>query len=199
MRIIGLTGSIACGKSTVSSFLAGQGYSVVDGDRLSRELTAPGSPVLNVLRESFGSEIFCEDGSLNRRRLGRIVFSDPDARKCLDDLMEPYLLALTRQRIEDIRLSGASLCFLDMPLLYEKGYDRLCDSVWVVWLPEKTQLSRLMERDGFTRDEAISRIRAVLSSDEKAALADRVIDNSGSFSQTSRIVSDFLSEELHKM
>ncbi len=196
MRIIGLTGSIACGKSTVSSFLAGQGYPVVDGDRLSRELTAPGSSVLNVLRESFGSEIFCEDGSLNRRRLGRIVFSDPDARKRLDDLMEPYLLALTRQRIEDIRLSGASLCFLDMPLLYEKGYDRLCDSVWVVWLPEKTQLSRLMERDGFTRDEAISRIRAVLSSDEKAALADRVVDNSGSFSQTSRIVSDFLSEEL---
>ena len=196
MRIIGLTGSIACGKSTVSSFLVSRGLPVVDGDRIARDLTVPGSPVLEEIRRAFGPEFFYEDGSLNRRRLGRLVFSDPQARNALDELMAPYLLSATREQIGMIRSSGAPLCFLDMPLLYEKGYDRLCDAVWVVWLPEDGQLSRLMARDGFSREEALSRIRAVLSSDEKAALADRVIDNSGSVEKTYRIVSDLLSEEL---
>ena len=196
MRIIGLTGSIACGKSTVSSFLAARGFPVVDGDRISRELTAPGSPVLGILRQTFGADYFYEDGSLNRRRLGQLVFSNPQARRDLDQLMAPYLLSATRRRIAEISASGTPLCFLDMPLLYEKNYDRLCDSVWVVWLPEDVQLSRLISRDGFSREEALSRIRSVLSSDEKAARANRVIDNSGPVEQTYRIVSDFLDAEL---
>ena len=196
MRIIGLTGSIACGKSTVSSFLISRGFPVIDGDRISRELTVPGSPVLQEIYSTFGPEYFSPDGSLNRRRLGQLVFSDPRARQALDDLMAPHLLSATRRHLDECRASGAELCFLDMPLLYEKGYDRLCDAVWVVWLPENVQISRLMARDGFTREEAVSRIRAVLSSDEKAALADRVIDNSGSVQNTYGIVSDFLSAEL---
>ena len=197
MRIIGLTGSIACGKSTVSSFLSSQGYPVVDGDRLARQLTADGSPVLKVLRQHFGSEIFYDDGSLNRRRLGQIVFSSPQARLKLDALMAPYLMDATCKNIAEIRSSGASICFLDMPLLFEKGYDRLCDSVWTVWIPESLQLSRLIARDGFTREEALERIHAVLSSDEKAARADRIIDNSGSMDNTRMIVSDYLAAELN--
>ena len=198
MRIIGLTGSIACGKSTVSSFLMSRGFPVIDGDRISRELTVPGSPVLQDIYRTFGPDFFGADGSLNRRRLGQLVFSDPQARRALDDLMAPHLLSATRRRIDECRASGAELCFLDMPLLYEKEYDRLCDAVWVVWLPENIQISRLMSRDGFTREEAVSRLRAVLSSDEKAALADRVIDNSGSPENTYGIVSDFLSAELQR-
>ena len=195
MRIIGLTGSIACGKTTVSSYLVSLGFPVVDGDRLSRELTAPGSPALDSIIQAFGPQVLYEDGTLNRRRLGQLVFRDPTARETLDTLMAPFLWSLTTRRIEEIRSFGASLCFLDMPLLFEKGYDRLCDSVWTVWLPEKIQVSRLMARDGFTQEEAFQRIRAVLSSDEKAARADRVIDNSGSPEQTRYIVSGFLSEE----
>ena len=87
MRIIGLTGSIACGKSTVSSFLISRGFPVIDGDRISRELTVPGSPVLQEIYSTFGPEYFSPDGSLNRRRLGQLVFSDPRARQALDDLM----------------------------------------------------------------------------------------------------------------
>ena len=117
MRIIGLTGSIACGKSTVSAYLASRGCPVVDGDRLARELTAPGSPVLGLIRSSFGESVFCEDGSLNRRRLGQLIFSDPLARRNLDALMAPYLMSLTRHRIDELRSSGAPLCILDMPLL----------------------------------------------------------------------------------
>ena len=196
MRIIGLTGSIACGKSTVSSFLSSRGIPVVDGDRLSRELTSPGSPALRAVAQSFGEQVLYEDGTLNRRCLGRIVFSDPQARQQLDDLMAPYLLSATRQRVDEIRASGAPLCVLDMPLLLEKGYDRLCDTVWTVWLPEDLQLARLMSRDGYTRDEAVNRIRSVLSSDEKARRADRVIDNSGPVEQTFSVVSGYLEEEL---
>ena len=196
MRIIGLTGSIACGKSTVSAYLASRGFPVVDGDRLSRELTAPGSPVLGSIRRSFGDSVFCEDGSLNRRRLGQLIFSDPQARQDLDALMAPYLMSLTRRRIDELRSSGTPLCILDMPLLYEKGYDRLCDTVWTVWLPENIQIARLMARDGYSYEEALSRIRSVLSSDEKACRADRVIDNSGPVEQTVNIVSELLAEEL---
>ena len=163
MRIIGLTGSIACGKTTVSNYLISCGFPVVDGDRISRDLTATGSPALQQIRQVFGDDILYEDGSLNRRRLGRLVFSDPAARQQLDDVMAPFLLSATRQQIEAARASGARLCFLDMPLLFEKGYDRFCDAVWTVWLPLDLQLSRLMARDGFTQEEAMSRIRSVLS------------------------------------
>ena len=197
MRIIGLTGSIACGKSTVSSYLVSRGFPVVDGDRISRELTAPDSPALQQIRQVFGENVFYDDGSLNRRRLGRLVFSDPAARQQLDDLMAPFLLSATQQQIEFARASGAHLCFLDMPLLFEKGYDRLCDAVWTVWLSPDLQLSRLMDRDGFTQEEAMSRIRAVLSSDEKAARSSRVIDNSGTVDQTYRTVDMLIAEELN--
>ena len=195
MRVIGLTGSIACGKSTVSAYLVSHGFPVIDGDRISRGLTAPGSPVLEEIRRAFGPDVFYGDGTLNRRRLGRLVFGDPASRKVLDDMMAPYLLRETRRQVDAAAASGAPLCFLDMPLLFEKGYDRLCDTVWTVWLPEKVQLERLMQRDGFTVEEAMDRIRSVLSSDEKAARANRVIDNSGPVEQTYAIVSGLLSEE----
>lgn len=198
MRIIGLTGSIACGKSSVSSLLLSRRIPVIDGDRLSRELTLPGKPVLLEIRRLFGDAYFASDGSLNRRALGQLVFSNPEARNALDHLMAPYLEALTEQRLQEAASSGASLCILDMPLLYEKGYDRFCDTVWTVWLPFETQLSRLMTRDGFTREEALSRIQAVMSSDEKAARANRIIDNSGAPEDTVRIVSALLDEEISR-
>ena len=196
MRIIGLTGSIACGKSTVSAFLASRGFPVIDGDRISRELTSPGSPATQQIMNVFGPDVFYEDGTLNRRRLGNLIFSNPSARAELDNLMAPFLLDITRQRISEARSSGSGLCFLDMPLLFEKGYDRFCDTVWTVWLPEDMQIERLIARDGFTHEEAANRIHAVLSSDEKAARAGRVIDNSGPVSRTYAIVSELLSEEL---
>ncbi len=199
MRIIGLTGSIACGKSTVSAHLLSRGFPVIDGDKISREMTSPGTPAAADIYRIFGPDVFYEDGSLNRRRLGRIVFSDDSARRALDELMAPYLLSETRSRIEHARASGAPLCFLDMPLLFEKGYDRLCDTVWTVWLPQSLQSERLIKRDGFTREEAEKRIAAVLSSDEKALRSDRVIDNSGTIEETLGTVDGFLQEEIRQL
>ena len=185
MRVIGLTGGIACGKSTVSDWLKSQPDCVViDGDQLSRELCVPGGAALPLIRDQFGDRFFLSDGSLNRRRLGSLVFSNSDARERLDRLMAPLLEDLTFRRLEEARRQGYTLCFLDFPLLFEKGYDRLCQSVWCVYLPRPLQLERLMARDGISREEAVQRMDAVLSSEEKASRSQVVIDNSGELSYT---------------
>ncbi len=197
MRVIGLTGSIACGKSMISQYLTERGYPVIDGDQLSRELTEPGSPVLAEIRETFGIRYINDNGNLNRRALGQLVFRDDNARNALDAIMAPHLMELTKQRLSFYEQSGAGMCFLDMPLLYEKGYDRLCSSVWCVWLPLRIQLNRLIARDGFTEEEAMARIRSVMSSDEKASRADHVIDNSGTVRQTLSVVDQLLEGEQY--
>jgi len=196
MRTIGLTGSIACGKSNVSATLAELGAYVIDGDLLSREVTAPGGMALPALREAFGDGIFHPDGTLDRRALGSIVFGNAEALARLNGIIHPMVIALTRQRIEAARLSGADLCVLDMPLLYETNMESLCDRVWCVWLPRETQLQRLMDRDGFTLEEAEARLRSQLSADEKAARADVVIDTSGSIEYTKSMIPALYAQEL---
>ena len=198
MRVIGITGSIACGKSTVSREMLRRGYPVIDGDALSRELTTPGGEAIPAIRSAFGDRYINPDGSMNRRAMSRLVFGNNRAREQLDLVMDPFLRKLTRERIEAAREAGAKLCFLDMPLLFEKQYDPLCDTVWCVWLPADLQLQRLMERDGFTREEAMSRISAVLSSDQKANLSSAVIDNSGTVEDTLRQASVLLDRELER-
>ena len=184
MRLIGITGGIACGKSTVSRVIQQQGFPVIDGDLLSRELTSPQGAAIPDILSVFGREYILPDGSMNRRKMGALVFSDPKAREQLDLVMAPHLKTATLQKISSARAAGVKLCFLDMPLLFEKGYDKLCDSTWCVWLPEQIQIARLMNRDGYTETEALNRIRSVMSSDEKANLASAVIDNSGSVENT---------------
>ena len=197
MRVIGLTGSIACGKTMISRYLTERGYPVIDGDQLSRELTEPGSPVLAEIRETFGVRYINDNGNLNRRALGQLVFRDENARNALDTIMAPHLMELTKQRLSFYEQSGAGMCFLDMPLLFEKGYDRLCSSVWCVWLPLRIQIDRLIARDGFTEEEAMARIRSVMSSDEKASRANHVIDNSGTIRQTLAVVDQLLEGEKY--
>ncbi len=198
MRVIGLTGSIACGKSSVSRELKALGYPVIDGDQLSRELTVPGSPVLSQIASVFGQEYLREDGSLNRSALGALIFRDAEARKKLDDLMAAPLEELVNQRLSEVRSRNAVLCFLEMPLLFEKGYQKYCDTVWCVWLSPEDQLSRLMRRDGYSEEEALSRIRSVMSSDEKAALSDVVIDNSAPLAETLAALPGLLDAEKSK-
>ena len=196
MLVLGLTGGIACGKSNISQTLRELGAVIVDGDVLSRELTANGGAALCDIRAAFGEGVFLPDGSLNRRALGSIVFQDDKARDTLDGIMQPLLLTLILRDIEDARLSGAAVCVLDMPLLYEKDINRLCDRVWCAFVPREMQLTRLMERDGFTREEAESRLRSQLPADEKAARADVVIDTSGSMDYTKDCVISLYAKEV---
>lgn len=196
MLVLGLTGGIACGKSTISLTLAELGSVIVDGDVLSRELTAPNGPALPDIRRAFDDGVFHPDGTLNRRELGAVVFADDKAREALDAIMQPLLLTMILRAIEDARLSGASVCVLDMPLLYEKGIDRLCDRVWCAYIPRETQLERLMQRDGFTLEEADARLRSQLPAAEKAARADVVIDTSGPIQYTKEYVISLYAKEV---
>ncbi|MBR3494449.1 MAG: dephospho-CoA kinase [Clostridia bacterium] len=198
MRVIGLTGGIACGKSTVSSSLRGMGLCVIDGDELSRRLTAPGGAALPAIREAFGPEVFLPDGQLNRRELGRRVFGHPEALAALDTLMEPPLFELIHAELAAARARGEALAVLDMPLLYEKGLDRLCDTVWCVSVPEEVQIRRLAERDGFSREEALARIRSQMPTAEKAARADLVIDTDHPIGYTDSMLPGLVARELER-
>lgn len=196
MLVLGLTGGIACGKSNISQTLRELGAVIVDGDVLSRELTAEKGAALPDIRAAFGDGVFHPDGTLNRRALGAVVFADDAARDRLDAIMQPLLLTLILRDIEDARLSGAKVCVLDMPLLYEKDLDRLCDRVWCAYIPRKTQLERLMARDGFTLEEAENRLRSQLPAEEKAARADVIIDTSGPMDYTKGCVISLYAKEV---
>lgn len=195
MLVLGLTGGIACGKSTISQTLAEQGAVIVDGDLLSRELTAEGGAALGDIRAVFGDGVFHPDGTLDRRALGAVVFAEDKARETLDAIMQPLLLTLILRDIENARSAGAAVCVLDMPLLYEKGLERLCDRVWCAYIPRALQLERLMARDGFTLKEAENRLRSQLPAEEKAARADVVIDTSGPMDYTKESVISLYAKE----
>ena len=196
MRIIGLTGGIACGKSNISQTLESLGARIIDGDVLSRQLTAPGGAALPAIRQQFRAEVFLPDGALDRRALGQRIFSDDAARAALDGIMQPMLLDLIRDELAAARSGHIAVCVLDMPLLYEKGLDALCDRVWCAWLPRATQLERLIARDGFTPDEAANRIDSQMPTDEKAARADVVIDTSGTIAETQARVMTLYAQEI---
>ena len=196
MLVLGLTGGIACGKSTISLTLAELGAVIVDGDVLSRELTAANGPALPDIHRAFGDDVFLPDGTLNRRALGAVVFGDDNARDTLDNIMQPLLLTMILRAIEDARRAGAAVCVLDMPLLYEKNLDRLCDRVWCAYIPEDVQVERLMLRDGFTRAEAEARLHSQLPAAEKAARADVIIDTSSSIQYTKEYVISLYAKEV---
>lgn len=174
---IGLTGSIACGKSTVSAYLRALGYPIVDADAISRSLTAPGGAALPALRETFGSGVF-DGGALDRRALGALVFSNPEQCRRLDALMHPLIISRVREELCALD-RASSLVFGDIPLLYECGMERLFERIWVVSAPRETQLARLCARDGLTRGEAERRIASQMPLAEKCRRADAVISTDG--------------------
>ena len=196
MLVLGLTGGIACGKSNISLTLAELGAVIVDGDVLSRALTAENGAALPAIREAFGDDVFHPDGTLDRRALGSVIFACDAARDKLDAIMQPLLREMILRGIEDARTGGASVCVLDMPLLYEKGLDQLCERVWCAYIPRETQLARLMTRDGFTLAEAEARLHSQLPAEEKASRADVVIDTSGPMDYTKEYVISLYAKEV---
>lgn len=179
---IGLTGSIACGKSAVSQYLRELGYFVADADAISRSLTAPGGRALPLLREAFGDGIF--DGDvLNRRRLGDIVFGDADRRAQLNAILHPLILSTFQAELEAHDAPDA-LAFGDVPLLYECNMAQMFDRIMVVSAPRETQIARLLSRDGLSREDAERRIDAQMPLAQKCALADAVINTDGPMENT---------------
>ena len=179
---IGLTGSIACGKSAVSQYLRELGYFVADADAISRSLTAPGGQALPLLREAFGDGIFDGD-MLNRRRLGGIVFGDADKRAQLNAILHPLIIRTFQTELNE-HDAPDTLVFGDVPLLYECNMAQMFDRIMVVSAPRETQIARLLARDGLSRKDAERRIDAQMPLAQKCALADAVIDTDGSMENT---------------
>lgn len=187
---IGLTGGIACGKSTVGAMLVQLGAALVDADQLAREVVLPGEPALDEIVAVFGGDVLHADGSLNRGALGSIVFEEADKRRRLESIMHPAIRRRMQERIQHHEdRSPCMPVIADVPLLYETGQDKQYEQVIVVYIPRELQLKRLMERNpDLTKDQALRRIAAQLDIEEKRQRADWVIDNSGTTDDTRRQV-----------
>jgi dephospho-CoA kinase len=174
--VIGLTGNIACGKSLVLSTLRELGAETFDADRVAHDVMRHGGDAWKEIVARFGDEVIAEDGEIDRRKLGSIVFSDPVALDDLDHIVHPATVAAIRDRV---RTSSHQVVVIDAIKLFEAGLASDCDEVWVVDCTREQQVARLMQRNGLTREQALTRIDAQPPQSEKLARADRVIDNSG--------------------
>ena len=189
MRIIGLTGGISTGKSTVAAMLAGRGAAVVDADRIAREVVRPGTAGLEAVAGAFGPDVLDAAGELDRARLAAIVFADPESRHRLEALTHPLILARIADQVADLALSGPPLIAVDVPLLFEGGHQSdFPGGVLLVYADAATQLRRLRERDGLDDEAARQRLDAQLPIEQKRDLATWVIDNVGSRSITEAAV-----------
>jgi dephospho-CoA kinase len=183
MRLIGLTGGIGTGKSSVAGFLRELGVTVIDADEGTRAVQAPGSEGLRLLADAFGEEILTPEGALDRPRLAAIAFADPKARQRLNEIVHPLVRRWMAERQREAALRGDPLVVLDVPLLFEtRGPDGL-DAVILVYAPEELQLKRLTELRGMDERAARQRIAAQMPIDEKRRLASHVILNTGTLDQ----------------
>ncbi|RYQ88574.1 hypothetical protein Ahy_B09g095684 isoform D [Arachis hypogaea] len=187
MRIVGLSGGIASGKSTVSNLFKSHGIPVVDADVIARK----GSGGWKKVVAAFGEEILLENGEVNRPMLGQIVFSDPDKRQFLDRLLAPHISSGIFWEVVKLWLKGYKVIVLDVPLLFEAKIDKFTKPIIVVWIDPETQKKRLMGRDKSNEEDAGNRINAQMPLDVKRNKADIVIDNTGSL--------DDLKEQFQKV
>lgn len=188
MILLGLTGGIGSGKSTVSALLAARGAVIIDADAITRELQAPGAPLLAELAATFGDSIIAADGSLDRPALAAIAFSDPEALKALNAIVHPAVAREMDRRLGEQRGTD-NVVVLDIPLLAENPRKGL-SGVIVVDVPVETAVGRLVEQRGMTAEDAHARIAKQASREQRAAIADRIIDNSGTLAELERSVDE---------
>jgi dephospho-CoA kinase len=185
MLIVGLTGGIASGKSVVTRIFRDQGAYVIDADRIVHNLLAQGQETSREIAAFFGMDILLPDGSVDRRKLGEIVFCDAEKRAWLNACIHPRVFEAYNAQVKHLReRDPAAIVVLDAALLVETGYHKKMDRLIVVYAEEEQQVKRLMERDLFTREQALSRIRSQIPLAEKKNFADYVIDNTGTREQT---------------
>ena len=177
MKIIGLTGGIASGKSTVTKYLRQQGYTVVDCDKIAWELAEPDRSIWQVYFARYGSKVINPDRSLNRQAVADIVFRDKKELNAINSLVHPLIKDEMMSQVKAASDEGETVIFLDVPLLFEASYDKLVDEKWLVYVSRDTQLRRLMSRNDFSHDEAVRRIDSQMSLEEKKKLSDVIINN----------------------
>lgn len=193
-KVIGLTGGIGTGKSTVSELLAVHGFKIVDADIAAREAVEKGSEGLEQVRQVFGDEAIDENGEMNRRYVGEIVFNDDKMREKLNQIIHPIVRDLMERQKEAYLKEGFNV-IMDIPLLFENNLQDTVDETWLVYASESIQVERLMERNDLTQEEAKARVYSQISIDKKRRMADRVIDNRGTLLELKQNLEALLMEE----
>ena len=188
MKLVGLTGGIASGKSTVAKILESLGAAIVNADTLSREVVGTGREALKEIVAAFGAEVLQPDQTLDRQKLRTIIFNNPDARRKLESIIHPRVRALAEQRIREHTAAGYGVIVYEVPLLFEGNLHEWLRPVILVACDVDTQLQRLQQRDGLDRAQAQKHIDAQMSLAEKRRLADYVIENNGSLDELKRQV-----------
>jgi len=176
MKVIGLTGGIGSGKSTVSQLLAELGAVILDADEIGHEAFKPDTEIWRQVVAAFGRQILTPDGNIDRKKLGNIVFGNPESLSRLNQIMHPRMYALAKAQLEEYRRQGTRVVVLEAPLLLEASWTSLVDEVWVTTAPEATVLKRLEERTGLSQAESLTRLRSQLPAEERLKYADVVIN-----------------------
>lgn len=189
--VLGVTGGIASGKSTVVDFFKEEGFPVVDGDIVARQVVEPETEGLRALEKAFGSAILQNNGSLDRKKLGTLIFHDETKRELLNETLDPFIRSEIERQAK-VAKQTSSLVIVDVPLLFEGHYETMMDEVAVVYVTPKIQLERLMKRNELPKSEALERINSQLSLDEKKKRADILFDNCQSQETTRQQVLDWL-------
>ena len=191
MKIIGLTGNIASGKTEVAKIFKELGAKIIDADKIAREVVEPGEPAWQQIVEEFGGNILNADGSINRKKLGGIVFNDGKKREKLNQITHPSIMTQIKETIDGYKKENAKLVILEAALIVEKGgLLSLIDELIVVSADAETQIARMMTRDRLKRDEALSRMESQMPISEKTKHATYIIDNSGSLGETRKQVEE---------
>lgn len=197
MRVIGLTGGIGTGKSTVAAMLREEGIPVVDADRIAREVTEPGNPAHAAIVAAFGPEVLLPDGRIDRVTLGAIVFASPERRARLEEITHPRIREAIADAVSRLAAEGHPVAVVEAALIYEKGREGFFEAVIAAWCAREQQVARLMARDGITREQAEARIATQMDAAEKARLSEHAIDTSGTFEDVRRRVRE-LAEILRR-
>mgnify|MGYP001197116081 FL=1 len=187
--IIGLTGGIASGKSTVSKMMADLGAKIIDADQVARQVVEPGEPTLHKIVDRFGEEILHADGTLDRKKLGNIVFRDQTARMDLNQIIHPAIRTQMKKQLDDALQSGEKCIVMDIPLLFESERSKReypLDKILVIYVPEPIQIKRLMAREGIDETLASQKINSQIPMEEKKDMGDAYIDNSGTLESTKK-------------
>ncbi|MCE3021785.1 dephospho-CoA kinase [Staphylococcus pasteuri] len=193
-KVIGLTGGIASGKSTVSELLTAFGFKVIDADTAAREAVAKGTTGLEKIRETFGEEAIDENGEMDRKYMGDLVFNNPDQRLVLNEIVHPIVREIMDEKKQQYIEEGHNV-IMDIPLLFENELQDTVDEVWLVYTSESIQIDRLMERNDLTQEEAKARVYSQISIDKKSRMADHVIDNLGDKLELKQNLEKLLSEQ----
>lgn len=191
MTIIGITGGIASGKSTLVEQVRLAGYKVLDADQIVHTLQEKGGRLYNALVQTFGPEILTEDEQLDRPKLSEMIFSSQENRE-LSANIQNQIIHEELEKAKDTLVVSEEVFFMDIPLLIELGYQNWFDTIWLVYVPKDIQIARLMTRNHYSRDEALQRLASQMPLEEKRAFADKIFDNSGSVEDLKRQVSDAL-------